>query len=163
DNLQKLTPPKMRMEVIGKHPSELYAGMVATYKVRPVFKLPITWVTEITHVLPKEYFVDEQRFGPFKFWHHEHRFKQTEEGVEITVWTDMSHGLLKQDLVDEQRCDPYKFWHHEHRFKQTEEGVEITDLVHHAMPFSVIGKLVHAQFVRPKLQAMFAYRPKQLK
>ena len=121
DNLQKLTPPKMRMEVIGKHPSELYAGMVATYKVRPIFKLPITWVTEITHVLPKEYFVDEQRFGPFKFWHQEHRFKQTEEGVEIT------------------------------------------DLVHYAMPFSVIGKLVHAQVVRPKLQAMFAYRQKQLK
>src|SRR5699024_12471365 len=109
DNLQKLTPPKMRMEVIGKHPSELYAGMVATYKVRPAFKLPITWVTEITHVLPKEYFVDEQRPGPSKSWHHEHRCKQTED-----------------------------------------EG-EITDLVHYAMPFTGIGKLVHADVDSPTL------------
>lgn len=121
NNLQKLTPPKMRMKVIDKHPSELYAGMIATYKIRPIFNIPITWVTEVTQVLSKEYFIDEQRFGPFKFWHHEHRFKQTDEGVEMT------------------------------------------DLVHYAMPFSIIGKLVHAQIVRPKLQAMFAYRQKQLR
>jgi ligand-binding SRPBCC domain-containing protein len=41
-------------------------------------------MTEITHVEDKKYFVDEQRFGPYSLWHHQHHFRQTEAGVEMT-------------------------------------------------------------------------------
>jgi len=58
--------------------------MIITYKVHPVLGIPNTWVTEITHVKEPFYFVDEQRFGPYKFWHHQHHFKETDNGVEMT-------------------------------------------------------------------------------
>jgi len=43
--------------------------------------IKLNWMTEITHVKEKEYFVDEQRFGPFAFWHHEHHFTEIDGGV----------------------------------------------------------------------------------
>ena len=55
--------------------------MIISYKVTPFFSIPIKWVTEITHVKEKEFFVDEQRIGPYKIWHHEHRFEEKEEGI----------------------------------------------------------------------------------
>lgn len=57
--------------------------MIITYKVRPLLNIPITWVTEITHVRQPNFFVDEQRFGPYKFWHHQHIFKEVEGGIEM--------------------------------------------------------------------------------
>ncbi len=58
----------------------MYAGLIVTYLVRPLFNIPQTWVTEITHVNEGNYFVDEQRFGPYKMWHHEHIFKESDNG-----------------------------------------------------------------------------------
>lgn len=58
----------------------MYAGMIITYFVRPLLNIPQTWVTEITHVNEPNYFVDEQRFGPYKMWHHQHLFAKTEDG-----------------------------------------------------------------------------------
>ncbi len=84
-NLANLTPDKMGFKTISKHHGEkMYAGQVIEYKVSPLFGIPLYWMTEITHVADKNYFVDEQRFGPFKMWHHQHHFTATGGGVDMT-------------------------------------------------------------------------------
>jgi ligand-binding SRPBCC domain-containing protein len=75
---------------------EIYAGMIITYKVRPILNVPLNWVTEITHVKDKEYFVDEQRFGPYAFWHHKHFFEPTTEGV---LMKDLVHYALPLGFI----------------------------------------------------------------
>ena len=84
NNLSVITPEWLNFKVTSKLPDKMYAGMVITYKVHPLLGIPNTWVTEITHVREPFYFVDEQRFGPYKFWHHQHHFKEIENGVEMT-------------------------------------------------------------------------------
>ena len=84
NNLAKITPPWLNFEVTSKLDSKMYAGMIITYLVRPLLNIPTTWVTEITHVREPNYFVDEQRFGPYKLWHHQHHFKETDNGIEMT-------------------------------------------------------------------------------
>ena len=69
----------------------MYPGQIIEYKVSPVLNIPIYWMTEITHVADKKYFVDEQRFGPYEMWHHQHHFKSVEGGVEMT---DIVHYKL---------------------------------------------------------------------
>ncbi len=69
----------------------MYAGQVIEYKVSPFLGIPLYWMTEITHVEDKKYFVDEQRYGPFSMWHHQHHFKTIEGGVEMT---DIVHYKL---------------------------------------------------------------------
>ena len=59
----------------------MYAGQIIQYIVTPVLGIRTKWVTEITHVVDQEYFVDEQRFGPYALWHHEHHFEEVEDGV----------------------------------------------------------------------------------
>ena len=59
----------------------IYPGMIISYKVKPLFRIPVDWVTEITHVREEEYFVDEQRIGPYRFWHHQHKITPVREGV----------------------------------------------------------------------------------
>lgn len=63
---------------------KMYPGMIISYKVSPLLGIKTTWVTEITHVKDKEYFVDEQRVGPYSMWHHEHFIEATEKGVLMT-------------------------------------------------------------------------------
>ena len=81
-NLPIITPPWLGFEVTSEVPDRMYAGMILSYRVRPVFGIPVTWVTEITHVDAPAFFVDEQRFGPYRFWHHEHHFRPAAGGVE---------------------------------------------------------------------------------
>ncbi len=84
-NLQKITPPYMKFKVMGDTFSDsMYEGQIIEYKVRPVLGIPLYWMTEITHVKEKKFFIDEQRFGPYAFWHHQHHFKETGDGVEMT-------------------------------------------------------------------------------
>jgi ligand-binding SRPBCC domain-containing protein len=59
----------------------IYSGQVITYKVRPLFNTPLNWVTIISAVEKPYYFIDEQKFGPYKFWHHRHTFKELSDGV----------------------------------------------------------------------------------
>ncbi|MDN5212247.1 SRPBCC family protein [Fulvivirgaceae bacterium BMA12] len=81
-NLKKITPKKMGFDILSEGSDEpMYPGMIIRYLVRPMLNLPVHWVTEITHVNEPYYFVDEQRFGPYAFWHHQHKFKATEKGV----------------------------------------------------------------------------------
>lgn len=63
------------------HGEKMYAGQIIRYIVKPVLGIPLKWCTEITHVVDKQYFVDEQRFGPYAFWHHQHRFTEIPGGV----------------------------------------------------------------------------------
>ena len=84
-NLQVITPDNMGFKVISKHQgSRMYAGQLIEYKVRPVLNIPIYWMTEITQVKDMEYFIDEQRFGPYALWQHQHHFKEIPGGVEMT-------------------------------------------------------------------------------
>ncbi|MCS6795755.1 MAG: SRPBCC family protein [Raineya sp.] len=83
-NLKKITPPDMGFEVKLISPEQkMYAGMIIAYKVRPLLGIPVNWVTEITQVREPYFFVDEQRFGPYSFWHHQHHFREVAEGVEM--------------------------------------------------------------------------------
>ncbi|MBC7535144.1 MAG: SRPBCC family protein [Ferruginibacter sp.] len=84
-NLQAITPTNLGFKIISKyHGSVMYPGQVIEYTVKPLLGIPIYWMTEITHVVDKKYFVDEQRFGPYNLWHHQHHFKETAAGVEMT-------------------------------------------------------------------------------
>lgn len=91
-NLEKITPPEMNFFVIGDiKDKKMYAGQIIEYYVNPFKGVNTYWVTEITHVKEKEFFVDEQRFGPYAFWHHQHILKQTANGIEMT---DIIHYKL---------------------------------------------------------------------
>jgi ligand-binding SRPBCC domain-containing protein len=68
-----------------------YAGQIITYTLRPLLAITMAWTTEITHVTRPNFFVDEQRFGPYRFWHHQHFFRQVDAGVEMR---DLIHYLL---------------------------------------------------------------------
>ena len=92
DNLKDITPPQLGFEVISQHHGEkMYPGQIIEYMVRPILGIPLYWMTEITHVQDKQYFIDEQRFGPYSLWHHQHHFKEAEGGVEMT---DIVHYKL---------------------------------------------------------------------
>ncbi len=84
-NLKEITPDYMGFEITTEHLSDImYPGMIISYKVSPVLGIKMTWVTEITHVEEKDFFVDEQRKGPYKMWHHEHKIIPTDDGVIMT-------------------------------------------------------------------------------
>jgi len=81
-NLIKITPEYMGFDITSKNlPEEIYQGMIISYKVSPLLGIKINWITEITHVQHLAYFVDEQRAGPYKLWHHQHFLKSTSAGT----------------------------------------------------------------------------------
>ena len=71
-NLARITPPAMDFRITSAPQAATYAGQIYTYTVRPLLGISMTWTTEITHVSRPDFFVDEQRFGPYRFWHHQH-------------------------------------------------------------------------------------------
>ena len=88
-NLKTITPPSMGFDIHTDHlPSKAYAGQIITYTVKPLVGIPLNWVTEITHLQAPYFFVDEQRFGPYRFWHHQHWLK---EDGEHTLMEDIIH------------------------------------------------------------------------
>ena len=92
-NLAVITPPEMAFEVQDDLPARMHPGLIIRYRVRPLFNLPVTWVTEITHVVEGELFVDEQRLGPYRFWHHQHHFREIPGGVEMRDIVHYDVGL----------------------------------------------------------------------
>ncbi|MBD8489602.1 SRPBCC family protein [Echinicola sp. CAU 1574] len=91
-NLKEITPDHMGFDITSKNlPQKMHPGMIISYKVSPLLGIKMTWVTEITQVQEKEFFVDEQRIGPYAMWHHQHRLIPLEEG-----------GVLMQDIVTYQ-------------------------------------------------------------
>jgi ligand-binding SRPBCC domain-containing protein len=85
-NLKKITPQEMNFVVTSDYneDTKMYPGMIITYKITPIFGIKMNWMTEVTHVKEGEYFIDEQRFGPYALWHHQHHFKAIEGGVKMT-------------------------------------------------------------------------------
>ncbi|MEO9511562.1 MAG: SRPBCC family protein [Flavobacteriaceae bacterium] len=82
-NLNVITPKHMGFNIISGDDRPMFSGQIIQYVVKPFPLLRTKWVTEITHVSVGKYFVDEQRFGPYSFWHHKHFLKETKDGIEM--------------------------------------------------------------------------------
>jgi len=98
-NLTEITPSYMNFVIKTMDTSDdIYAGQMITYSVAPIAKIPLFWMTEITAVEKHRYFIDEQRRGPYKMWHHQHHFTTTDKGVEMTdiVHYELPLGILGQ-------------------------------------------------------------------
>jgi ligand-binding SRPBCC domain-containing protein len=88
-NLEEITPADMSFHILSEVKGvKMYPGMIIHYYVTPLLGIKMEWVTEITHVQELKYFVDEQRFGPYAMWHHQHHFKEIPGGVEMTDIVD---------------------------------------------------------------------------
>lgn len=111
-NLDIITPPDMNFRVRSefKKADRVFAGMMIQYTVSPLFKIPLRWTTEITEVQHHHHFIDEQRKGPFAYWHHEHFFEEVNEGVKMTdrvswrvpgwIFGDLINMLVVQKRVE---------------------------------------------------------------
>ncbi|MBC8034155.1 MAG: SRPBCC family protein [Chitinophagaceae bacterium] len=83
-NLQDITPTNLGFVIKSKyHGDYMYPGQIIEYSVKPLLGIPLYWMTEITHVVDGKYFVDEQRYGPYSLWHHQHHFREIAGGVEM--------------------------------------------------------------------------------
>lgn len=99
-NLNKITPPDFKFNILSDDADEkIYPGKIIQYKVSPVKILPpMKWVTEISQAIDKKLFIDEQRFGPYKFWHHKHIFEEKEGKV---LMTDIVHYSVGYGFIGE--------------------------------------------------------------
>lgn len=95
-NLAEITPDSMGFVTTGGDDRKMFAGQVITYTITPLFGIRLQWVTEITHVKDKDFFVDEQRYGPYAFWHHKHFFREIPGGVEME---DLLHYKLPMGFL----------------------------------------------------------------
>lgn len=95
-NLAVITPSSMGFETLSGDDRKMFSGQIIHYVITPLFGIKLQWVTEITHVQPMSYFVDEQRYGPYKFWHHKHFFKEIDGGVEME---DIVHYKLPLGIL----------------------------------------------------------------
>jgi ligand-binding SRPBCC domain-containing protein len=97
-NLAKITPADMSFVVTSDQTTstKVYAGMIITYKIAPLLGIKMDWMTEITQVVDKQYFVDEQRFGPYALWHHQHHFKEIAGGV---LMNDILHYAIPYGVI----------------------------------------------------------------
>ncbi len=125
-NLSKITPSYMGFDVLTEVPEKMYEGLMIEYKVRPLLGIPMKWITEITHVKDLNYFVDEQRKGPYKIWHHEHNFKVVDGGVEMIdiVSYELPMGILGKmvhPIIVKKKLEEI----FEYRFKVVEEYFNI--------------------------------------
>ena len=116
-NLQTITPDDMGFEIQEFDGKRMYPGQIITYTVKPLFGIKINWVTVITVSQENQYFVDEQRFGPYSLWHHKHFFEPTENG-----------------------------------------GTKMTDIVHYAIPFGYLGRVMNKLVVNKKINGIFDFR-----
>jgi ligand-binding SRPBCC domain-containing protein len=110
-NLNEMTPKDLHFEILtdlkGK---KMYKGMIINYKIQPFPLVKFRWTTEITQCEEGKYFIDEQRFGPYSFWHHQHHFEQAEGGVWMR---DLVHyglplgplGLLAKEIFVRKKLE----------------------------------------------------------
>lgn len=99
-NLNRITPPDMKFEILSGGDVRMYEGQLIEYRVEFVRGIRSRWLTEISHVRACEYFVDEQRLGPYRFWYHEHGFEATSSGTRMTdrVTYEAPVGVLGEIL-----------------------------------------------------------------
>lgn len=96
-NLKLITPDYMGFDILTANlPERMYPGMIITYSVSPLLGIKTKWVTEITQVRHGHYFVDEQRMGPYKMWHHQHHLEEIDGGV---LMRDVVHYLPPYGIV----------------------------------------------------------------
>ena len=97
-NLKSITPEYMSFDILSGADRPMFAGQIIQYIVTPLLGIKTKWVTEITYVVEGEYFVDEQRFGPYALWHHKHFIKEIPGGVEMEDIIDykVPMGILGQ-------------------------------------------------------------------
>ena len=95
-NLKLITPEYMSFDILSGADKSMFAGQIIEYIVTPLFGIKMKWITEITHLIKEEYFVDEQRFGPYVFWHHKHFIKEIPGGIEMEDIIDykLPFGIL---------------------------------------------------------------------
>lgn len=98
ENLKEITPKHMGFDITSRNQENMYSGMLITYVVTPFLGIRMRWCTEITQVVDNKYFIDEQRFGPYNMWHHQHHFKEVEGGIEMTdiVTYGIPFGIIGQ-------------------------------------------------------------------
>lgn len=121
-NLKTITPDYMGFNILSGADRPMFPGQIIQYIVTPVLGIKTKWVTEITHVKHKEYFVDEQRFGPYALWHHKHFIKEIEGGIEMEDIIDykVPMGILGQ-MVHPVLVKPKLKEIFEYRTKKLEE------------------------------------------
>lgn len=90
-NLEKITSDDVGFKILSISGDTIHPGQIISYKITVPPGVPLTWVTEITHVDPMKSFVDDQRFGPYSMWHHKHSFREVEGGTEVS---DLVHYAL---------------------------------------------------------------------
>jgi Uncharacterized conserved protein len=97
-NLQIITPSKMNFSIISKIDRPIYTGQIIQYTVTPLLGIKAKWVSEITHIEDKKYFVDVQLYGPYALWHHKHFIKEIPGGIELEDVIDykVPLGILGQ-------------------------------------------------------------------
>ena len=110
-NLKTITPEYMGFHILSGADRPMFAGQIIQYIVTPVLGIKTKWVTEITHVVDKNYFVDEQRFGPYALWHHKHFIKEIDGGIEMEDIIDykvpfgslgqLAHPILVKPKLEE--------------------------------------------------------------
>ncbi len=110
-NLAVITPPSMGFVTLSGDDRKMFAGQIIHYTITPLLGYKMEWITEITHVQDKQFFVDEQRYGPYKFWHHKHFLKEIPGGVEMEdivhykipmgILGKMAHPILVKPKLEE--------------------------------------------------------------
>ena len=98
NNLKLITPESMNFKIIDWDKKKAYPGQIIQYTVSPVLGVKIKWVTEITQVKRNSYFIDEQRFGPYSFWHHKHFIKEIDNGI---LMDDIIHYKIPFGFIGE--------------------------------------------------------------
>ena len=97
-NLSCITPNYMKFKITDCDFKPVYQGQIIQYTVRPLLNITLKWVTEITHVVNENYFVDEQRFGPYSLWHHKHFLREIDGGIEME---DIIHYKIPLGFIGE--------------------------------------------------------------
>lgn len=79
-NLEVITPPWLNFRILNPHRIKMHPGTLIDYRLR-VRGIPMRWQSEITEWKPPHRFIDVQRRGPYRLWHHEHTFEQDDNGT----------------------------------------------------------------------------------
>ncbi len=82
-NLEEITPPWLKFEVLTPEPIVMRTGLLIDYRIR-LHGIPIRWRTEIVDWQPPHRFVDMQLSGPYRLWHHTHTFTERDGGTFCT-------------------------------------------------------------------------------
>ena len=109
-NLSRITPGYMEFQIVTPLPKEMYPGMIIQYVVKPFANFPMKWTTEITQLKEPYFFIDEQRLGPYAFWHHQHHFEEVENGTKVTdivnyalpfgILGRLAHGIFVKSQLE---------------------------------------------------------------